>query len=924
MPLSWNEIRRRAVAFSHEFKDARRENAETHTFYNDFFNVFGISRRRVASFEEPVKMLGAKRGRIDLFWKGTLIVEQKSAGRDLARAKTQALDYFPNLTEDELPQFILVSDFQTFELHDLDGGTSFAFKLSELPNNIEHFAFIAGYKRREFKDQDPVNIKASVIMGGIHDALKSNGYVGADLELFLVRLLFCLFADDTGIFEKGIFTSFVEDRTRPDGSDLGGQLALLFQTLNQDTAKRPKNLDEDVAAFPYVNGDLFRRHLPLASFDSVMRNALLKACYFDWSEISPAVFGALFQHVMDTEDKDKRRGIGAHYTTERAIMKVIRPLFLDALRDELEHAKTSKPKLRVLHDKLAGLRFLDPACGCGNFLIIAYRELRLLEIDLLKLLHPKRDQLQLGDLTRLSRVNVDQFYGIEIEEFPARIAEVALWLVDHQMNNRLSSEFGHLYVRIPLTTSPHIINANALKADWSGLVKAADLSYILGNPPFIGHQYRSDPQVDDHTLVWGTKGRFGRLDYVSCWYRKALDYIRDNPAIQVAFVSTNSITQGEQASILWSYMFQNGAHIAFAHRTFQWASDARGKAAVHCVIIGFGLRESTRRRLFEYDDIKGDPHEVEKVSNINGYLVDGPNIALPTRTQPKPGFPRALQGSKPWDGGHLVLSEAERGVFLAKEPKAEKWLRLYLGSDEMLSGIKRWCLWLKGVGPNELKELPAVRERLAAVRDARLASPTETTNELAATPTLFAQDRQPDQGYLAIPEVSSENRRFIPMTFLASDVIASNKLLTLNGATLYHLGVLSSTMHMAWVRHIGGRLKSDYSYAPSVYNNFPFPKPTDAQRKAIEEAAQGVLDARTKFPNSSLADLYDPLAMPPELTKAHTVLDKAVDRAYRPQPFANERLRMEYLFKLYESEVAPLVALPRKGARRTRRERNGG
>lgn len=920
MPLSWNEIRRRAIAFAHEFKDARRENAETHTFYNEFFNVFGISRRRVASFEEPVKMLGTKRGRIDLFWKGTLIVEQKSAGRDLARAKSQALDYFPNLTEDELPRYILVSDFQTFELHDLDGGKPIPFKLSELPNNIEHFAFIAGYKRREFKDQDPVNIKASVIMGGIHDALKANGYVGADLELFLVRLLFCLFADDTGIFEKGIFTSLIEDRTRPDGSDLGGQLALLFQTLNQETVKRPKNLDEDVAAFPYVNGDLFRRHLPLASFDSVMRDALLKACYFDWSEISPAVFGALFQHVMDTEDKDKRRGIGAHYTTERAIMKVIRPLFLDALRDELEQAKTSKQKLRALHDKLVGLRFLDPACGCGNFLIIAYRELRLLEIDLLKLLHPKRDQLQMGDITGLSRVNVDQFYGIEIEEFPARIAEVALWLVDHQMNNRLSSEFGHLYVRIPLTTSPHVINANALKADWNGLVKASDLSYILGNPPFIGHQYRTDAQAEDHTLVWGKKGRFGRLDYVTCWYRKALDYVRDNPAIQTAFVSTNSITQGEQASILWSYMFQNAAHITFAHRTFQWASDARGKAAVHCVIIGFGLQEPVRRRLFEYDDIKGDPHEVEKVSNINGYLIDGPNIALPTRTQPKPGFPRALQGSKPWDGGALLLDDDEKAELLQREPNADKWIRPYWTAENVLDGQRRWCLWLKGLSPQQLSALPSVKERVGRVRKARLASPTVATQKAATTPTLFAQDRQPVGDYIVIPEVSSENRRYLPIKFLKATDIASNMVLTLEGGTLFHFAVLSSTMHRAWLQHVCGRMKSDYRYSPSVYNNFPFPKPTAVQWKAIEEAAQGVLDVRAEFPGSSLADLYDPLGMPPKLTKAHAALDKAVDRAYRPQPFVNERLRMEYLFKLYESEVAPLVQLPRRATRRARSE----
>ena len=913
MALSWNEIRKRAIAFSHEWQDATRERAETQSFYNDFFNVFGISRRRVATFEEPVKKLGDKQGFIDLFWKGTLLVEQKSAGRDLAPAKTQALDYFPNLKENELPRYVLVSDFQTFELSDLDTSEPpVTFTLADLYKNIEHFAFIAGYKRRTYKDQDPVNIKASEIMGGIHDALKANGYVGAELELFLVRLLFCLFADDTGIFEKDIFTFYIEERTSEDGSDLGGHLAMLFQTLNQDTADRPNNLDEDLSRFPYVNGDLFRSHLPLASFDSTMREALLKACYFDWSEISPAIFGALFQHVMDTEDKDKRRGIGAHYTTEQNIMKVIGPLFLDELRAEFEATGTNKARLRRLHDRLADITVLDPACGCGNFLIIAYRELRALEIDILTKLHSNTEQLQFTDITGLSRIDVDQFYGIEIEEFPARVAEVAMWLVDHQMNVRLSNTFGYAYVRIPLKTSPHVINGNALQADWSGLIPPDKLSYIVGNPPFIGHQYRTDDQVADHTKIWGTKGKFGRLDYVTCWYRKALDYMRHNPTIRAAFVSTNSVCQGEQASILWSYMFDEGAHIQFAHRTFQWASDARGQAAVHCVIIGFALDEPKTRRLFEYDDIKGDPHEVPSVTNINGYLINGANIALPSRTKPKPEFPQMLKGSQPTDGGGLILTQQQKTDLIDKEPSAAQFIRPYVGGDELLSGNYRACLWLKSTTPAQLKTMPEVKKRLQIVRDARLASPTPSVRDFADKPTLFTQDRQPTDNYLAIPEVSSENRRFIPIAFFDPTIIASNKVQMIVGGTLFHFGVLMSTMHMTWVRHVCGRLESRYSYAPSVYNNFPFPNPNDKQRQAIKSAVQGVLDVRAKFPDSSLADLYDPLGMPPELTKAHQALDRAVDLAYRPQKFDNERLRMEFLFKLYETDVAPLLATPKK------------
>ncbi|WP_414462427.1 class I SAM-dependent DNA methyltransferase [Hyphomicrobium sp. DY-1] len=914
MPLSWNEIRSRAIALAHEFKDARREDGESQTFYNEFFNVFGISRRRVATFEEPVKKLGKKRGRIDLFWKGTLLVEQKSAGHDLVKAKEQAFDYFPHLKEEELPRHVLVSDFQTFELHDLDTGKVTKFKLKDLPKHVELFSFIAGYKQREFKDQDPVNIHASEIMGGLHDALKDNGYVGADLELFLVRLLFCLFADDTGIFEKDIFTDYIDQRTREDGTDLGPKLAELFQILNQEHDKRPKNLDEDLARFAYINGDLFRRPLTIASFDSKMRTALLDACYFEWDAISPAVFGALFQHVMDSEDKDKRRGIGAHYTTEKNILKVCGALFLDDLKQELEQTK-DKAKLRALHDRIAGYQFLDPACGCGNFLIIAYREMRLLEIELLKKLYPDRDQLQLLDITKLSRIDVDKFYGIEIEEFPSRVAEVALWLVDHQMNMRLSEAFGFAYVRIPLKASPHIANADALKADWAGLVPPDKLSFILGNPPFIGHQYRSKQQVENQELIWGKKGRFGRLDFVSCWYRKALDYIRANPAIKVAFVSTNSLCQGEQASILWSYMFQQGVHIDFAHRTFEWASDARGKAAVHCVIVGFSLGQPQRRRLFEYDDIQGDPHEVEKVANINGYLIDGPDIALPTRTRPKPGYLQMLKGSQPTDGGHLVLNRDDRAALIAAEPGAAKWIKPYIGSEELLYAVERYCLWLKGIKPAELNALPMIKARVARVRASRLDSPTASVKANAATPTLFTQDRQPDEKYLVLPEVSSELRRYIPITFLSADTIASNKLQMIEGADLFLFGVLTSAMHMAWVRHICGRLKSDFSYAPSVYNNFPFPEPTDRQKQDIASAANALLETRATFKDATLAELYDPLGMPPALTKAHAALDRAVDKAYRSQPFANDRVRMEFLFKLFQETVLPLIPAPKLGGR---------
>ena len=489
MRLSWNEIRARASKFSADYADATYEKGETQSFYNDFFDVFGVQRRKVASFEEPVKKLGNKQGFIDLFWKGTLLVEHKSAGRSLTKAKTQALDYFPGLKDAELPRYILVSDFQNFELYDLDEGTDVQFTLTQLHKNIEHFAFILGVQKRTFKDQDPVNVEASQLMGRLHDALKVSGYVGDDLERLLVRLVFCLFADDTGIFERDTFLDLIADRTAIDGSDIGQWLSKLFDVLNMPQEKRQKTLDDNLAQFPYVNGDLFHERLPIPDFDSGMRALLIEACEFSWDAISPAIFGSLFQSVMNAKE---RRASGAHYTTEKNILKVIQPLFLDDLRAEFTLAKGRRgtgqaAALRALHDKLASLTFFDPACGCGNFLIITYRELRTLEIELLRELYPTGQRVL--DVSSLSKIDVNQFYGIEIGEFPARIAEVALWMMDHIMNNRLSLEFGEAFARIPLKKSPHIHHADALELEWKTVLPPGECSFILGNPPFIGFVY---------------------------------------------------------------------------------------------------------------------------------------------------------------------------------------------------------------------------------------------------------------------------------------------------------------------------------------------------------------------------------------------------------------------------------------------------
>jgi hypothetical protein len=921
MHLSWNEIRARAAGFAQEWEDAKYEKGETQSFYNDFFHVFGVNRRRVASYEEPVRLLGKRRGFIDLFWKGTLLVEQKSAGRDLIRAKQQALEYFPGLKESELPRYILVSDFQNFELYDLDEGTKpVKFKLSQLPQNIEEFTFILGVQKRTFRDQDPVNIKASELMGKLHDALKASGYEGHDLERFLVRLLFCLFADHTGIFEpRDIFYDLIRERTQEDGSDTGLWLGQLFEVLNLPVERRQRRLDEDLQQFPWVNGDLFAERLPTPAFDSEMRKLLLEVCNFTWDAISPAIFGALFQSVMKTEE---RRHTGSHYTTEKNILKVIQPLFLDDLHAEFENLRMRRDSGRNaalvrFHDRLASLRFFDPACGCGNFLIITYRELRSLEIRLLKEIFAER--LRSGqrniDVATLSKINVDQFYGIEIGEFPVRIAEVALWMMDHIMNNRLSLEFGDSYVRIPLRTSPHIHNQDALEVDWETVLPAQNCSYVFGNPPFGGAKYQSEFQRAQVRRIARLGGSGGTLDYVAAWFITAGKYAQNSTA-KIGFVATNSITQGEQVAQLWPSLFDRyGLEISFAHRTFAWGSDARGMAHVHVVILGLTRRddEPQVKRLFSYPDIHGDP--VESVhSALTPYLFDAGNLidrhlVVSERSKPLFVVPPVIIGSKPIDDQQYIFTAEEREALLREEPGARQFLHPYIGATEFLYNEKRWILALGNARPSELRSMPLARKRIAAVRKFRLESKSAGTRTLAATPTRFHVTVIPNSPFLVIPKVSSERRDYVPIGWLRPPIVPSDLVFVMQDATLWHFGVLTSRMHMAWLRHIGGRLKSDYRYSVGVvYNAFPWPEADEKQRGRIEELAQAVLDARAQFRDASLADLYDADLMKPELARAHRALDTAVDKLYRKTVFSSDRERVEHLFGLYEKLIMPPLA----------------
>jgi hypothetical protein len=916
MPLSWNEIRDRSLAFSREWKDATSERAESQSFWNAFFHVFGIERRRVAVFEKQVEhsRVGKKlkSGRIDAFWKGVLLIESKSAGADLDRAFAQAADYFEGLPERDLPRYILVSDFKQFRLFDLDAAQEWKFPLHDFHKHIKRFGFIAGYAPQEIKPQDPVNIRAAEQMGRLHDLLKVAGYTGHDLEVLLVRLVFCLFADDTGIFPARSFRDWLDNRTAEDGSDLGPQLTLLFQVLNTAKDKRQKNLDEELAAFEYVNGKLFEEALRVASFDTGMRATLLDCCTLNWGSVSPAVFGALFQSIMDEK---ARRNLGAHYTSEENILKLIKPLFLDELWAEFGRVKGNKNRLFEFHKKLRTLTFLDPACGCGNFLVITYRELRILELEILRTVHSGPGSRFLNIHQEL-HLDVDQFHGIEIEEFPVQIAQVALWLVDHQMNMKVSEEFGMYFARIPLKTSPHIVNDNALKLDWNNVISAEQLSYIISNPPFSGAMVMGDSQREDMAAVFSDLPGYGVLDYVSCWYWKAAKFINSTP-VQVGFVSTNSITQGEQIGLLWAPLIHRyRLRIRFAHRTFRWSNEARGVAAVHCVIVGFAQTEPLKRVIYEYDMPDGEPHAVE-ARNINAYLVDAPDVFLENRADPICPVPGMRFGSMPRDGGHLVLSDDEKARLLQEEPEARTFVRPYVGSEELLNRGSRWCLWLVDAKPDVLRRLHKVMEKVEAVRQFRLASKAAATRKFAATPTLFCQIAQPEHDYLMVPSVSSERRFFIPIASMPRNVIASNLVFTIEGARLFHLGLLSSTMHMAWVRYTCGRLESRYRYSKDiVYNNFPWPQdPNDKQTKAIESAAQRVLDARAQHSKASLADLYDPLTMPRELTKAHQELDRTVDAAYGKKDFKSDAERVAFLFELYRQYTSLLPAEGKKPKR---------
>ncbi len=957
MVLSWNEIKERALIFSKEWADTSNEEADAKPFLVEFFNVFGISSKRVYSFEHRVKKLDEKDGYIDLLWKGTILVEMKSRGKNLDRAFQQAKDYLHGLKQHELPKYILISDFENFRLYDLEeksehGMEAATFKLNDIVNNVHHFSYLLGYQKKVYKEQDPANIKAAELMGKLHDRLEEIGYTGHPLEVYLVRILFLMFAEDTTIFNKQQFQDFIVQRTAEDGSDLAAKLQELFQVLNTPKENRFKNLDEQLADFPYVNGKLFEEILPTASFDSKMRLALLDCCYLDWSQISPAIFGSMFQSVMNPQE---RRNLGAHYTSETNILKLIKPLFLDDLYQEFESIKDNKNKLSEFHKKLSTLKFLDPACGCGNFLIITYRELRLLELEILRSLY-KSGQGFL-DVRELIWLDVDMMYGIEYEEFPARIAEVAMWLIDHQMNMQISNEFGQYFARLPLKKAAKIVFGDALEVNWQSLLNPLNTNniyaehaniikivsepqipygtvnvfsktstpktieeieqeipneikydFILGNPPFIGSKIMSQPQRDSVVKEFDYIQNAGVLDYVTAWYIKAAKYIQGTKT-KVAFVSTNSIVQGEQTSILWGQMLNRyKIKIHFAHRTFKWSNEAKGNAAVYCVIIGFASHDTNNKSIFEYEDIKGEAHEL-KVKNINPYLVDAKDVFIEKRSIPLCNVPKMSFGNIALDSGYLIFTEAEKNIFVLKEPESKKWFKELLGAQEFLYNEKRWCLWLLDIKPNELSKLKYVLERSEKVKLARLNAKDKGTQRLADRSYQFRDLNNPDD-FIIVPITTGEGRKYIPIGFGTTAVIPAVTIQTIPNGNLYHFSILQSLMHMAWVKTVCGRLESRFRYSKDiVYNNFPWPEnPSEKQMKAIEVLGQKILNIRMQYSESSLAEMYKSNGMPPLLVKAHNELDKAVDLVYRPQPFTSEANRVVFLFELYERYTADLFS----------------
>lgn len=897
MRLSWTEIEARASSFAADWAGATSEQSEKQTFWNEFFEVLGVNRRRVGGyFEQAVRLRTNKSGFIDLFVPGKLLVEHKSAGRDLSVAKKQGFDYLSGLRDSDLPEYIVASDFASFEMHNLETGETFQFMLEDLPRYIRKFGFLIEQKPETYADAAPVTRRAAEKIAEIHDVLMESGFTGHKLEIFLTRLIFCLFAEDSGIFEPKQFRNFIRDRTSPDGSDLGPKLGQLFQILDTPQSERQKTLEEELQAFPYVNGELFREALPIPAMDSVLRGVLIESSNPDWRKVSPEILGAMFQAILDPK---LRKVFGAHYTSEENILKAIRPLFLDGLYSKFDAARSSRnpmPQLMALHDEISSLTFLDPACGSGNFLIVSYRELRRLEHRIL--LEQFRGQSAVFAMDELIRVSIDQFFGFEIIESSALIARVSMWLVDHQMNLEASEKFGRAFVRLPLPSNSTIKNLNAARCDWAREIDVDRLSYIIGNPPFSGSRKMEPEQKEDMRVASFGFKKFKSLDYVCIWFFKAAHLLSLNPTIQVAFVSTNSVTQGLIASLTWSAPIMQGVQIRFAHRSFRWSNKAKGIAQVHCVIIGFGVEGAHVCTIFEYEGEEGEPIP-RTVEVINPYLLPFDLKVVTPLTEPTSGIPKMDFGNMPDPAALLVYEEETYLAMIESDPRLSEFFRPAFGASEALQGKARYALWLEGLSPSIQRAIPTLDRIVLGIRAKRLGGARPENEALGGS---FAQITQrPDSPFLLIPRVFVAGLRYVPCSYFEAGVVSLDSALIVEDAPKWLFSLIASRIHLNWLDTAGGKMKSDYRYSKElVYNTFPMPRELGTESKQIlEEHADRILEVRGRFVDSTLADLYNNSSIPKELLQAHQRLDKYVFSLYELGGDLTEEQISKRLLDLY-------------------------
>jgi methylase len=921
--MNTREQKKQAKAFIKRWENRGSEKQDSQSFWLDLLqSVYGIEKpTEYITFEDKVMLDHTSfiDGFID---KTKVLIEQKGANKDLNKAIKQsdgtyltpfqqAKRYSANIPYSRRPRWIITCNFKEFYIYDMEqpNGEPKVVQLADLDKEAYRLEFLVDKTNEHLEREMKVSMEAGEIVGEIYDGLLKQ-YVNPDnpdslhaINQLVVRLVFCLYAEDAGIFgHKMMFHDYL---ARFGSRDFRRGLMDLFSVLDTPIDTRDPYLDSELNAFPYVNGGMFaENNLEIPNFTDELRELILEhaSSGFDWSEISPTIFGAVFESTLNPET---RRSGGMHYTSIENIHKVIDPLFLDELKAELneirqfKQPKTVEQKAKQFQSKLASLLFFDPACGSGNFLTETYVSLRRLENEAIKLYMGDTVALDLGQ--DLVKVKLKQFYGIEINDFAVSVAKTALWIAESQMLEDTKDIVFREFDFLPLKSYTHIVNGNALTTNWETIVDKSKLNYIIGNPPFVGHQWQSTEQKKDMTHVFSDLKKHGKLDFVTSWFAKAAQFMQGTD-ITTAFVATNSIVQGEAVRILWEYLFNKGVEIQFAYQSFKWLSEAKEKAGVSVVIIGFTVFETKTPKLLFYGENK------EICNNINAYLVKGDNYFIQSRGKPlNPAMPVMTKGSQPTDGGHLVLSASERIKLLERTPELSEIIKPYIGSNELINKKERYCFWLVDVAPSLIKKVPELLSRLEAVKESRMASPTKSVQEQSLTPQLFTQIRQPNVNYIAVPEVSSERRRYIPIGFLDSKTIASNKLYIIPESNLYIFGVLISNVHMAWTRIVAGRLEERYSYSPAVYNNFPWPEITDAQKEKISQTAQGILDARALYPDSSLADLYDELTMPVELRRAHQANDKAVMQAYGltkivdgKKTWLTESETVARLFEMYE------------------------